>query len=66
MTVDKFSETYGFKSKYYRNVAEKGTLQQQGQYGIIYAEVVTGNLQDWEIDDRAERLEMIYLASCQV
>lgn len=65
MTLEQFTDAYGFTSVYYKTVAEKGTLQQQAQYGIIYAEVAAGNLQDWEINDRAERLEMIYLASCQ-
>lgn len=65
MTVEEFSEKYGFKSKFYRIVAEKGSLEQKAQYGFLYADVMSGSLQDWEINDRAEKLEMIYLASCQ-
>lgn len=65
MTIEEFSERYGFKSKFYKVVAEKGSLEQQAQYGFLYADVMSGNLQDCEINDRGEKLEMIYLASCQ-
>jgi len=66
MTIEEFSEKYGFKSKFYKIVAEKGSLEQQAQYGFLYADVMTGNLPDQEVNDRAEKLEMIYLMCCQV
>lgn len=65
MTVAEFSEKYGFKSKYYQTVAEKGSWEQQAQYGLLYGDVMTGDLQDQEVNDRAEKLELIYLICCQ-